>query len=152
MTQQTKRVYLASPFFSEQQIDRVKALEEALENNPTIGEFFSPRLHQTQGDLEMYSPAWAKATMENDVSEVDKADIIVAIIDFDGQDTDSGTAWELGYGIATGKPTFLLRFDESVRANIMLTERNTAFFTDAKQVQEYDFNVAEHIPYVGEYI
>ncbi|WP_240724973.1 nucleoside 2-deoxyribosyltransferase, partial [Onishia niordana] len=65
--------------------------------------------------------------MENDVKEVEAADVIVAILDYDGQDTDSGTAWELGYAIAKGKPTFLVRFEEDVPGNIMLTERNTAF-------------------------
>ena len=62
----------------------------------------------------------------NDVNEVNKADIIVAIVDFDHQDTDSGTAWELGYAIALEKPTYLIRFEDTIPANIMLTERNRA--------------------------
>lgn len=81
----------------------------------------------------------AKATMENDVNEINKADIIVAIVDFDHQDTDSGTAWELGYAIALEKPTYLIRFEDTIPANIMLTERNRAFFTQIEQVEEYDF-------------
>ena len=40
---------------------------------------------------------------------LEDADIIVAIID--GADADSGTAWEMGYAFATGKPVIALRTD-----------------------------------------
>ena len=50
------------------------------------------------------------------------------------------------------QPTFLVRFEEDVPGNIMLTERNTAFFTEAEQVETYDFMEAQTIPYTGKYI
>lgn len=152
---QPVKVYLAAPFFSAQQIQKVEQLEQALEKNQTVESFFSPmRCQRPEGlapDVAQYTPAWAKATMENDVKEVDKADVIVAITDFDGQDTDSGTAWELGYAIGTGKPTYLLRYIEDLPTNIMLTERNTAFFTHPEQVERYDFLTSPSIPYDGKY-
>ena len=40
---------------------------------------------------------------------LENSDIIVAIID--GADADSGTAWEMGYAFATGKPVIALRTD-----------------------------------------
>ena len=148
-------VYLAAPFFSESQIKKVELLENALSKNKTVANFFSPMRCQHPESLpqevEAFTPEWAKATMENDVNEVNKADIIVAIVDFDKQDTDSGTAWELGYAIALEKPTYLIRFEESLATNIMLTERNRAFFTDVEQVEEYDFLESKLIPYSGKY-
>ena len=102
-------------------------------------------------EVEAFTPEWAKATMENDVNELNKADIIVAIVDFDHQDTDSGTAWELGYAIALKKPTYLIRFEDTIPANIMLTERNRAFFIQIEQVEEYDFLESKLIPYSGKY-
>lgn len=154
--EQAVKVYLAAPFFSDSQIQKVEKLETALANNETVASYFSPmRCQRPEGlaeEVEPFTPVWAKATMENDVKEVEAADVIVAILDYDGQDTDSGTAWELGYAIAKGKPTFLVRFEENGPGNIMLTERNTAFFTSAEQVETYDFMETQVIPYTGKYI
>ncbi|EKF52348.1 nucleoside 2-deoxyribosyltransferase [Lactococcus garvieae] len=154
--EQAVKVYLAAPFFSDNQIQKVEQLEEALSKNETVASYFSPmRCQRPEGlpdEVEEFTPVWAKATMENDVKEVEAADVIVAILDYDGQDTDSGTAWELGYAIAKGMPTYLVRFEEEGPGNIMLTERNTAFFTDADQVAQYDFLTAQPIPYSGKYI
>ncbi|XOW21464.1 nucleoside 2-deoxyribosyltransferase [Lactococcus cremoris] len=99
-------------------------------------------------EVEAFTPEWAKATMENDVKEVNKADIIVAIVDFDKQDTDSGTAWELGYAIALEKTTYLIRFEESL-AYIMLTERNR-LLTDVNKLKT-NFLESPKIPYSGKY-
>lgn len=54
------------------------------------------------------------------------ADVVVAIID-GGADTDSGTAWEMGYAYAQGIPVIALRTDfrqvgASERVNLMLEE------------------------------
>ena len=38
-----KRVYLAGPFFDDEQIDRIERLEKALTENQTVSDFFSPR-------------------------------------------------------------------------------------------------------------
>jgi nucleoside 2-deoxyribosyltransferase len=40
---------------------------------------------------------------------IEKSDIIVAVVD--GADVDSGTAWEIGYAYARGKPILGLRTD-----------------------------------------
>ena len=40
---------------------------------------------------------------------LESSDLIVAIID--GADADSGTAWEMGYAFALGKPVIALRTD-----------------------------------------
>jgi nucleoside 2-deoxyribosyltransferase len=40
---------------------------------------------------------------------VDSSDIVVAVLD--GVDVDSGTAWEIGYAYAKGKPVVGLRTD-----------------------------------------
>ncbi len=39
------QIYVASPFFSPEQVDRVKRLEAALAANPTVTDYYSPRLH-----------------------------------------------------------------------------------------------------------
>ncbi|MCG0685020.1 Purine trans deoxyribosylase (Nucleoside deoxyribosyltransferase-I) [Lactiplantibacillus plantarum] len=36
------QIYIASPFFSPEQVTRVTQLEEALAKNPTVTDFYSP--------------------------------------------------------------------------------------------------------------
>lgn len=42
----SKNVYLASPFFDKEQIERVERVEKALAANQTLSSVFSPREHQ----------------------------------------------------------------------------------------------------------
>jgi nucleoside 2-deoxyribosyltransferase len=64
-----------------------------------------------------------------DVSGIDSADVLVAIMD--GPDPDSGTAWEVGYAYGIRKPIVLVRTDIRSLAgntgeyNAMLTEAAT---------------------------
>ena len=48
-------------------------------------------------------------------------------------------------------PTFLVHFKNEGMVNIMLTERNTAFFTDEKQIEKYNFTEQNKIPFTGDY-
>ena len=143
------RVYIAAPFFSTEQINKVKRLEDALDQNRTIESYFSPRKVQNINDLEPFTKEWALAIMENDISEVDKADIVIGIIDFDGSDSDSGTAYEIGYAIAKGKKTYLVNFNHKDMVNLMLTGRNTAYFEGVSKLKGYDFNESKEIPFEG---
>lgn len=144
------KVYIAAPFFSDEQINKVKQLEDALDQNQTIQSYFSPRKVQNVNDfLEPFTKEWALAIMENDISEVDKADIIIGIIDFDGSDSDSGTAYEIGYAIAKGKKTYLVNFNHKDMVNLMLTGRNTAYFEGVTELKNYDFNAAKEIQFEG---
>lgn len=49
------------------------------------------------------------------VEGVDGSDLIVAVLD--GGDVDSGTAWEIGYAYAKGKPIIGLRTDFRALSN-----------------------------------
>lgn len=146
-------VYLAGPFFSEKQVEIVKELRKALAENDTIGEVFVPMEHQmNDGELEEFTAPWAREVAKNDYTHVREADIIIAIVDFDGQDMDSGTAVEIGYAYALGKPVFLYhQEDHDIMVNLMATEVAQAYFTDAQQVKEYDFKEMKHIPFTGNY-
>jgi nucleoside 2-deoxyribosyltransferase len=64
----------------------------------------------------------ASAIFGECVSGIDDSDLIVGLVD--GPDVDSGTAWELGYAYARGKPAVVLRTDyrsaEEGPVNIMI--------------------------------
>ncbi len=51
---------------------------------------------------------------ERDIRRIEEADIVVAILD--GPDVDSGTAFEVGYACAKGKPVIGLKTDMRVFA------------------------------------
>ena len=76
-----KKIYLASPFFDEEQIDRVSRAESALAKNETASSVFSPREHQHE-EFEMFSHEWRIATYNGDVDAINDADIMVAVIDY----------------------------------------------------------------------
>lgn len=144
----TKNIYLAGPFFDEEQIDRVSRLEMLLASHPQIGEVFSPRKHQHE-EYEMFSPAWQTVTYQGDVQAIDDADVVVAIVDYVDDQVDSGTAWEIGYAHATGHPIILFK-EKPGSVNLMLGKSLTAFLTKESQLAEYDFDQLPSIPYDGE--
>ena len=146
-------VYLAGPFFSENQIEIVKDLNKALQKNETIGNIFVPMEHQmNDGDLVEFTSPWAKAVAMNDYKNVRESDIVVAIVDFDGQDMDSGTAAEIGYAYAIGRQVFLYHAkNHDMMVNLMATEVAKAYFTNLEEIEKYDFIKAEHKPFTGNY-
>jgi nucleoside 2-deoxyribosyltransferase len=80
----------------------------------------------------------AKAIFQSCVAGIEWADAVVACMD--GADPDSGTAWEVGYAYAKGKPIVCYRTDfrsaaDTRRApyNVMLSEAATVRFALPRQ-------------------
>lgn len=143
------RVYLASPFFDDEQILEVEQLEEALKSNPYIEEIFSPMRNQYD-HLEFGSYEWRQEIYKNDVRHIDWADIVVSVHDYFEDKTDAGTAWEMGYAYGKGKPVFMLQVKKGVPVNLMLSESIVAYFTDVNDIAEYDFKKPTNIKFYGE--
>lgn len=62
--------------------------------------------------FEKRKEAWVEMNMiigENNETAINESDLILAVLD--GTDVDSGTAAEIGYGAAKGKPVFGYRGD-----------------------------------------
>lgn len=144
-----KNIYLAGPFFSEEQINRISKVEQALATNQTAGKVFSPRLSDENDDTQNAgSPQWAKAIFEKDVVEVDRADVIVAITDFTNENLDSGTAFEVGYAYHSNKPIILLQeLDEQL--NLMISQSGHYYTKSIEDLQNYDFNLLPANEYTG---
>ncbi|GAA3606719.1 nucleoside 2-deoxyribosyltransferase [Secundilactobacillus similis DSM 23365 = JCM 2765] len=145
-------IYLAAPFFSDGQNDRVNQVVSLLKENPTVASdgIFVPSEHQ-HDDLEFGSFKWQVATFNSDVRQVRKADAVVAIIDYQLEETaenepDSGTIFEIGAAFQAGVPVVLIQFDETKKLNLMLAQSYTAFFNGKDAIQalkSYDFNELE---------
>ena len=140
----TKKIYLASPFFDDAELERVDKVKEILDSKGL--EVFSPKEHQNK-HLEFGSMEWRKATFENDVKHIDWCDVVVAII-CKGNYDDSGTAWELGYAYATNKPVVLVNITGET-INLMIANSLHALIISYDELKEYDFDKLEKIPYLS---
>lgn len=138
------RVYLASPFFNDEEVERVSHVETVLRNKGL--DVFSPREHQSE-ELEFGSVEWRKKTYLNDVLNIITADIVVAV-----HSTDSGTNWELGAAQVLGKKVILFDDNTKLPRNIMLTESAHAFLEGRDALDEYDFEELPFMYYEGEVI
>ncbi len=108
------RIYLAGPFFNEEEIRNVEYAEAVLAKRGFS--FFSPMRHDA--DAEKGTTEWARQLFEMDVEEIRKADAVVAL--YYGASGDTGTAWECGYAAALGKPVVLVHVKEDGDSNLMM--------------------------------
>jgi nucleoside 2-deoxyribosyltransferase len=112
------KVYFAGPLFSAAERSWNEQLAAALRE--AGHEVFLPQEQEPGMD--------APSILATDVAGIDRADVLVAIMD--GPDPDSGTAWECGYAYGK-KPIVLVRTDiraqtgSGVSYNAMLTQSAT---------------------------
>lgn len=140
----TKKIYLASPFFNEAELERVDRVKEILDARGL--EVFSPKEHQNP-QFEFGSMEWRRATFKNDVDHIDWCDVVVAIIS-QGNYDDSGTAWELGYAYATNKPVVLVNVTGET-INLMIADSLHALITSYEELKEYDFEKMPKVEYTN---
>ncbi|MGO1922697.1 MAG: nucleoside 2-deoxyribosyltransferase [Jeotgalicoccus sp.] len=136
------KIYLASPFFDEEQVARVKRVEKALADNPTVTEVFSPRSQQVE-HLEHGSDEWRDFVYNNDIKHIEWCDAVVAVHDYVGEHVDPGTGFEIGYGKALNKFIVLYQEKDPVTeapVNLMLTDSLDVYIQDIDKLAEYDFN------------
>jgi nucleoside 2-deoxyribosyltransferase len=99
-----KNIYLAAPLFSEAECNFNRKLKVEL---CSIG--FNVFLPQEDSNNVHDKTNRQKIIFDKNLKGIERSDILVAVID--GADVDSGTAWEIGYAFAKGKPIFGLRTD-----------------------------------------
>lgn len=94
------KVYLASPFFNETEINVYEKVIALLREEKDI-DLFVPREHTIPNGWEMPNHQWAENVFAVDLLALQKADVVVVLNH--GLYSDSGTAWECGYAYALGK-------------------------------------------------
>lgn len=121
-------IYIAAPFFNEEQLELVEAIEVCFDFNQI--DYYSPR---SEGVLMNMTPEEKKARMkyifDKNVEMLDAADTIVAVID----DYDTGTVWEIGYAFAKGKRIITIT-DHYYGVNVMINECIIAHCTEVSQL------------------
>ncbi len=99
-----KSVYLAAPLFREAECDFNRKLR-----NELISAGFEVFLPQEDSNNTKNYKDRQKIIFNRNLKGIENSDILVAVID--GADVDSGTAWEIGFAFAKGKPVLGLRTD-----------------------------------------
>lgn len=137
------KIYLAGPLFTEGERNFCVFLKQRLER---MGfEVLWPwELTDQSGGSSLLN----QKIFQTNVSAIDSADFLVAILD--GSDVDSGTAWELGYAHSRGKKILGIRTDfrlsgdnpESV-VNIMISQ---SILQIARSVAQLEVAISAHLP------
>lgn len=118
-----KKVYIASPFFNDEQNEKVTYIEETLAEIPHRSvpsecayNYFSPRAGGFQDEHKFL--VGRKAIYHTDIKFLERADLVVAVLD----DNDPGTIYEVGYAVAKGIPVILVHFEDIDGLNLMLSQ------------------------------
>ncbi len=93
------KVYIAEPLFTPGERKYAEEIDELVRN---LG-FNTYLPHRDAGIFERGKSS-SKTFFENDLKELKECAFVVAILN--GTDVDSGTAWEIGYAYAMGKPVY----------------------------------------------
>ena len=94
------KVYLASPFFNQEEITVYEKVIKLLREEKDL-DVFVPREHTIPGGWDMPNHIWGENVFAVDILGIQKSDVVV-VLNF-GMYSDSGTAWECGYAYALGK-------------------------------------------------
>lgn len=138
-----KRVYIAAPFFNDTELGYLEQVEEILQQKGL--QIFSPMRHPLDSQAEFGTRQWSIETFMKNLKNIKWAEIVVGI--YHGNYSDSGTAWELGYGYATDKPVIVVHVGEN--SNLMVHEGAHANIT-LEELKEYDFEKLASSFYSGE--
>lgn len=115
------KVYLASPFFNEEENKYYKKMIETLRNDGH--KVFVPKEHTIPNAWDLSNAVWAENVFAVDILGIQKCDVVV-VLNF-GMYSDSGTAWECGYAYALGKKVVNVLCGEGDFSLMMLNGCNT---------------------------
>lgn len=136
------KIYLASPFFNDEELKNVETAEKILMSRGF--DIFSPRLNEIRIDENTKQSWWSKETFMNDKKFIDWADVVVML--YYGGYSDSGTAWECGYAYGTNTPVIVVHLGED--SNLMVHEGCHSNIT-LSDLENYDFNMMPAKSYKG---
>lgn len=134
------KLYLASPFFNEEQVLYEDLVANALLKNKEVVNVFRPKLIEAEN--EMGTNEWKQEIFNIDRNEIDKADMVVAIANYEEIDEqiilDPGTCWEIGYAYGTHKPVLLLTFGYNPEETVLnlMVDKGTYRHLNFKELEE----------------
>jgi nucleoside 2-deoxyribosyltransferase len=130
-----KSIYIAGPLFNIHETRFLEDIAKELESNGY--QCFLPHRDQSGIDeSELEKTEMSEATKDrifnNDLDALKGSDITVALIT--GWDIDSGTAGEIGYTFASGKPIIAIDASERRYRNLFVTGMITTTVNDVNEI------------------
>jgi len=130
-----KSIYIAGPLFNIHETRFLEDIAKELESNGY--QCFLPHRDQSGIDKsELEKTEMSEATKDrifnNDLDALKESDITVALIT--GWDIDSGTAGEIGYTFASGKPIIAIDASERRYRNLFVTGMITTTVNDVNEI------------------
>lgn len=119
------KVFIAGPLFSQAEREFNAKLDEFLRKNG-----FETILPQRDIGEVWKTEVDYRKIYEMDLRAIEEADVVVAVLD--GPDVDSGTAFEIGYATAKGKPVIGLKTD--VRTFARMEEVNNMILQSVRKI------------------
>lgn len=121
------KVYLAGPFFNEEQIQVATEVEKYAELAGL--DYFSPRLRCCCPPDASY--AQRAVSFDMNVKAIQQSDMVIARID----DFDAGTMWEMGLAYANKRPVYAYTTVLGRGLNLMLAQSCKGFIRSLSQLQ-----------------
>lgn len=149
----SKRLYLASGWFSEAQKSLLEKAKKSLAYNDTVDikNSYIPLDNQYKGlvveddDSLLYDVEWQSGTFFGDCGGIDYSDVVLALIDTNN--VDEGTAWEMGYAFAQHKPVIVV-IDSGAPLNLMIA-KGCAQVIDISELADFNFLDIKNKPFEG---
>lgn len=126
------KIYLASPFFNDNETDILSKAEKILRDKGL--DVYSPREHEDRA--ETGTNEWSENVFAMDVNAIEAADAMVML--YHGNYSDSGTAWECGYAFAKNKPCVVVHVNDKP-SNLMVHEGSHTNLMSLDELKAYDF-------------
>ena len=121
------KVYLASPFFNEEELKIYNEVIELLRSEDNLS-VFVPREHTIPNAWDLSNHIWGENVFAVDYLAITKCDVVV-VLNF-GMYSDSGTAWECGCAFALSKKVVnVLCGADDEEYSIMMVNGTTATVT-----------------------
>lgn len=135
-SENSKRFYIASPFFKEENRKNVIFATELLRK---MGhKVYLPLEHKILNAWDYPNYEWGRMVFENDINAINNSDIVV-VLSY-GRESTAGTNWEAGYAYGIDKPVIVVEMPGVKLMSLMLANGRVATLKGIKELKEYDFN------------
>ena len=133
----SKKLYLASPFFGEN--ERRAAIDVCEHFRSRGHSVVLPLEHKFPNAYDMSNPDWGRAVFEYDIQAIQSADFVVCLSY--GRQSTAGTNWEAGYAHGIGKPVLVVEMPGVKLMSLMLMNGCHAVFRSIEELKKYDLNI-----------
>ena len=141
------KVYLASPFFKDEERENVKRAAEILREKHF--DVYVPMEHKIDDAWSYPNHEWGRLVFENDINAINASDVFVCLSY--GRESSAGTNFECGYAYCLGVPVILVVMPGVDLMSLMVANGRHATVMGLDGLREYDFrNMPELIDTVTE--